>query len=126
MARRRLLLGAVAAGLAGCITDPGRSCRGATWRLSLAPTESVDDPLSLEADSLSTAADAVVETAVDGEHVERCVVWDADPGPSDGLRAVGERLEAHLGIDLAGRRETVREDARRAGEDYRLTLQIEG
>ena len=96
------------------------------WRLSLAPTGSVDDPLALDAETLSTAADAVVETAVEGEHVEHCVVWDADPGASDGLREVGERLEAHLGIDLAGRRETVRTDAQRAGERYRLTLRIEG
>lgn len=114
------------AGLAGCITDPGRRCEGATVRLSLTPTDGVEDPLALEPETLSTAANAVVETAVEGEHVENCVVWDGDPGPSAGLRAVGERLEAHLGIDLDGRRETVRTDAVRAGEGYRLTLEFGG
>lgn len=126
MTRRRRLLGVAAAGLAGCITDPGRSCRGASWRLSLTPTASVDAPLSLDAESLSTAADAVVETAVEGEHLERCVVWNGDPGPSAGLREVGERLEVHLGIDLADRRDPVRTDAERGGEGYRLALRIEG
>lgn len=95
-------------------------------RLSLTPTDGVEDPLSLEPRSLSTAGDAVVETAVVGEHVERCVDWDGDPGPSAGLREVGERLAAHLGIDLAGRRDPVRADARRGGEDYRLVLVFEG
>ena len=132
MPRRREALATVAtaaaaaAGLAGCISDPGRSCRGATVRLSLTPTDGVEDPLALDSGSLSTAADAVVETAVEGEHVEHCVVWDGDPGPSAGLREVGERLEAHLDVDLAGRRDPVRTDARRDGEDYRLTLEFEG
>lgn len=135
MPRRREVLAATAstataalaaAGLAGCISDPGRRCRGTTVRLSLTPTDEVEDPLSLERESLSRAADAVVETAVGGEHVENCVVWDGDPGPSAGLREVGERLEAHLGIDLVGRREPVRTDAVRAGQSYRLTLAFEG
>lgn len=129
---RRCLLGTVSAGLAtaatglaGCITDPGRGCRGATVRLTLTPAASVSDPLDLDPGTLSMAADAVVETAVEDEHVEHCVAWDGDPGPSAGLREVGERLEAHLGVDLAGRRDPVETDARRDGTGYRLRLVIE-
>ena len=122
---RRRLLGVAAAGLAGCITDPGRGCPGATVRLSMTPVESVEDPLDLDPATLSTAADAVVEAAVEDEHVENCVEWDGDPGPSAGLREVGERLEAHLGIDLADRRDPVETDARRDGTGYRLRLVIE-
>lgn len=124
--QRRRLLGVALAGLAGCITDPGRSCPGATVRLTLRPVDSVSDPLVLDAESLSTAADAVVETAIEDEHVEHCVEWDGDPGPSAGLREVGERLEAHLGIDLAGRRDPVETDATRDGTGYRLRLVVEG
>lgn len=88
-------------------------------------TATADDPLVLDAGPLSPAADAVVETAIGGEHVERCVVWDGDPGPSPGLEAVGSRVESHLGIDLAGRRDPVRTDVRRNGRDYRLELIVE-
>lgn len=128
---RRRLLGAVAGlattstGLAGCITDPGRSCPGATVRLTLRPVESVEDPLVLDPEELSTAADAVVEAAIEDAHVERCVEWDGDPGPSAGLREVGERIEAHLDVDLAGRREPVATDASRRDEGYRLRLELE-
>jgi hypothetical protein len=128
VSNRRTVLGLLAgalAGTAGCVSDPGRRCRGATVRLSLSPADAVSDPLVLDAESLSAAADAVVETAIEGEHVERCVVWDGDPGPSPGLRAVGSRLESHLGIDLADREEPVRTDARRDGTGYRLELVVE-
>jgi len=122
MVSRRALLGVAAAALSGCITDPGRRCSGATVRLSLRPVDAVTDPLELSAETLSTAADAVVETAVGGEHVENCVVWDGDPGPSAGLREVGERIEAHAGVDLAERTAPVETDAERGGEGYRLEL----
>jgi hypothetical protein len=79
----------------------------------------------LDSDALSTAADAVVETAVEDAHVEHCVEWDGDPGPSPGLREVGERLEAHLGDDLARRRDPVETDARRDGTGHRLRLVLE-
>lgn len=129
MLRRRLLgtaavLATTSTGLAGCITDPGRSCPGTTVRLTLRPVESVEDPLVLDPEALSTAADGVVEAAIEDAHVERCVEWDGDPGPSAGLREVGERIEAHLDVDLAGRREPVATDASRRSEGYRLRLTV--
>lgn len=133
--RRRLLAAGLAGfvGCAGCLTDPGRRCRGATVRLSLSPAdgereasgEAGEAPLVLDPGTLSAAADAVVETAIEGEHVERCVVWDGEPGPSAGLREVGERLADHLDVDLAGRRESIETDARREGDPYRLELHVE-
>lgn len=129
--RRRLLeataLGATL-GVVGCLDAPGRSCSGATFRLSLSPVEAVSEPLVFESERLSTAAEAVLDAAVDGEYVERCVAWtpEADEtGPSDGLRAVGERLESHAGVDLDGRTDPVAVDARYDGENYRLRLDIE-
>jgi hypothetical protein len=138
--RRRLLaagLGGLAglSGAAGCLGEPGRRCPGATVRLTLSPIDdrataspsaaADGEPLVLDPGTLSTAADAVVETAIGGEHVERCVRWDGDPGPSAGLREVGRRLEAHLDVDLAGRREPVVTDVRREGARYRLELVFE-
>lgn len=128
--RRRLLAAAVgtvgaSAALGGCITDPGRSCSGATVRLSLTPVDAVEDPLVLDAGTLSTAANAVVEAAIEGEHVENCVTWGGSPGPSAGLREVGERLEDHLDVDLAERRTPVETDAVRGGDPYRLELTVE-
>lgn len=124
--RRRLLGTVLAAAGGGCIEDPGRDCPGATYRLRMRPAGAVEDPLSLSAASLSTAADAVVEAAIDDEHVETCVTWDGTPGPSAGLREVGERIERHAGVSLADRRRDVRLDAVRGGSDYRLELVIEG
>ncbi|WP_254839315.1 hypothetical protein [Natronomonas marina] len=124
LSRRRLLALAAAAG-SGCIEDAGRDCPGSTYRLRLRPAATVTDPLPLDAGDLSTAANAVVETAIDGEHVETCVAWDGSPGPSAGLREVGERVEAHADVSLAGRREDVRLDAVRGESGYRLELEIE-
>jgi hypothetical protein len=129
--RRGLLEAAAlgtALGVAGCLDAPSRSCSGATVRLTLSPVDTVAEPLVLDSERLSTAANAVLDAAVDGEYVERCVAWtpEADEtGPSEGLRAVGERLESHAGVDLDGRTEPVAVDARRDGETYRLRLEIE-
>jgi hypothetical protein len=115
-------------GAAGCLDAPTRSCSGATVRLSLTPADTVSEPLVFDAERLSTAANAVLEAAVDGEYVERCVAWtpEADEtGPSDGLRTVGERLESHAGVDLDDRTEPLAVDARYDGENYRLRLDIE-
>ncbi|MFQ3319151.1 MAG: hypothetical protein ACI8UR_000543 [Natronomonas sp.] len=130
--RRRVLAAAfaTAAGtpVSGCLTTSGPSCPGATYRLSLSAVESVDDSLPLSPDELSTSANAVVETAIDDEHVETCVDWAEDsgnPGPSAGLREVGDRIESHIGVELAGRTEDVVTEARREGTPYRLVLRIE-
>lgn len=126
--RRGLLAGVAAVGVAGCLNEPRRRCPGATYRLSLAPTPSVEEPLNLDSDSLPAEADAVIETATEGEHVEHCVAWNPgenETGPSGGLRVVGERLETHTGVDLEGRSEPVETDVRRDGESYRLELHIE-
>lgn len=130
--RRRLLgaAGVAYAAVAGCIRDPGRGCSGATYRLSLSPADPAGSggPLNLDPDTLSREADAVVETALEGEHVEHCVAWEPggdETGPSPGLREVGERIEAHAGVELAGRTEDVTTDATRGGETYRLHLDIE-
>lgn len=129
--RRRLLeaaaLGATL-GVGGCLDAPGRSCSGATVRLSLSPADTVSEPLVFDSERLSTAATAVLDAAVDGEYVERCVAWtpEADEtGPSDGLRTVGERLESHAGVDLDDRTEPLAVDARYDGEGYRLRFRIE-
>lgn len=91
-------------------------------RLSLAPVPGVEDPLVLAPETLSTAANAVVETAIEGAHVERCVVWDGEPGPSAGLREVGELVAAHADVELTGHRGSVETDARREDAPYRLEL----
>lgn len=124
--RRVLALSLSVAGVAGCIADPGRRCPGSTVRLSLTPVDSISDPLVLDPGTLSTAGNEVVATSTDGEHVEHCVDWDGTPGPSAGLREVGERVEAHLGIDLAGREAPAETDAERTGESYRLRLIVAG
>lgn len=129
--RRRLLEAAAfgtVLGVAGCLDAPGRSCSGATFRLSLSPVDTVAEPLVLDSEGLSTATNAVLEAAIDGEYVEHCVAWTPqsdETGPSAGLRSVGERLESHAGVDLAGRTDPVAVDARRDGEPYRLRLDIE-
>ena len=111
---------------AGCVQNPGRACPGATVRLSLTRVEAVDDPIAL--DGLSIEGTAVVETAVDGEHVEHCVTWepgDDETGPSSGLREVGERIEADTGVELADRSDDVVVEATYEGGSYRLELRIE-
>ena len=117
---------------AGCVQDPGRACPGATVRLSLTRVEAVDDPIALDdpvaLDGLSIEGTAVVETAVDGEHVEHCVTWapgEDETGPSSGLREVGERIEADTGIELADRSDDVVVEATYQGDSYRLELRIE-
>ena len=123
---RRRVLCLVAAGLGGCIRDPGRDCPGATYRLRLSPVDAVEDPLPLPPGGLSAAGNAVVEAAIAEAHVENCVDWDGTPGPSDGLREVGERIEAHAGVALADRIEDVTLEAIREGRRYRLVLEIDG
>jgi hypothetical protein len=127
-ARRRRLLGVVVATLSrgGCLHNPGRSCDGATVRLSLSPTGSVTDPLDLGSRGLSPEANAVVETAIEGTHVEHCVTWapNADEtGPSPGLKEVGNRIASHAGIELTGRVDDVAIDAIRDGDRYRLEFE---
>ena len=120
--RREACLLAVTLPLAGCISDPGADCRGATVRLTLRPTEAVESPLVLDPARLSAEAVAVVETALEGEHVERCVSWHPDAnetGPSPGLAELGGTIEAHAGVELPADVET---DARFRGESYRLSL----
>jgi hypothetical protein len=126
LGRRRLLGVVLAAAGAGCIESPGRDCPGATYRLRLSPADGVENPLSLDAGSLSTAGNAVVEAAIEDEHVESCVTWEGSPGPSEGLREVGERIEARAGVSLADRTADVRLDAVRGGSSYRLVLEVEG
>lgn len=127
--RRRLLATpAIAITATGCIRDPGRSCPGATVRLSLSPVDAINDPVRLDSDGLSVAANGVIETAIEGRHVEHCVSWnpsDDETGPSDGLREVGQRVAAHLDIDLEGRRADVEVDAERDGTGYRLEIEFE-
>ena len=123
---RRRLLCFVAVGLGGCIRDPGRDCPGATYRLRLSPADDAADPLPLPPGELSAAGNAVVEAAIADAHVENCVTWNGDPGPSDGLREVGERIEAHAGVALADRTEDVTLEAIREGRRYRLVLEIDG
>ena len=120
--RRRVCLLAAVLPLAGCVSDPGRTCRGATVRLSLRPAEAVASPLVLDPERLPAEAVAVVETAIDGGHVERCVSWDPEAdetGPSTGLAALGDAVEDHTGTDLPADIET---DARFRGDPYRLSL----
>ena len=123
--RRRLLYLAVV-GLGGCIRDPGRDCPGSTYRLRLSPADDAADPLSLPPGDLSAAGNAVVEAAIADAHVENCVDWDGAPGPSEGLREVGERIEAHTGVALADRTADLTVGATREGRSYRLVLEIEG
>lgn len=127
--RRGLLVGAwVSVAAAGCIQNPGPDCPGATVRLSLTPIESAEDPMELGSGTLAPDAETVVETAIEGEHVENCVSWaprEGETGPSEGLRAVGERLEAHTGVDLADRTGVTTAEAVRGGEFYRVELRVE-
>lgn len=124
---RRALLGLSVAALGGCLSEPGRSCPGATVRLSMRPN-GAESPLRLDSEPLHPEAVGVLETAIEGEHVEHCVSWDPSPdetGPSPGLSALGERIEIHTGIDLSTRDDTVELDVRYEGTGYRLTLEIE-
>jgi len=110
---------------AGCLSDPGASCPGATVRLSLSPASSAESPLTLDPGRLSAEAVTVVETAIEDVHVERCVSWDAPSGaagPSNGLSELGDELESHLGIDPGSAPARVETDARFRDETYRLTL----
>ena len=120
--RRGVCLLAVTLPLAGCISDPGADCRGATVRLSLWPVNAVQSPLVLDPERLSAEAVVVVETAIEDEHVERCVSWHPDAGEtgaSPGLAELGEAIEAHAGVELPADIET---DARFRGDPYRLSL----
>lgn len=124
---RRAFVGLSVVALGGCLSDPGRSCRGATVRLSLRPN-AVESPLRLDPEALSAEAVGVLETAIEDEHVEHCVSWDPSPdetGPSPGLAEIGGRIESNTDIDLSDRTEPVGIDARFDGTDYRLTLAVE-
>ena len=123
--RRRLLWVCLAAAGGGCLEAPGRDCPGATYRLRLSPADDAADPLSLPSGDLSAAGNAVVEAAIADAHVETCVDWDGSPGPSAGLREVGERVAAHAGVSLADRTADVKADAVRDGAAYRLRLAVE-
>lgn len=121
---RRAVLG-VGGGLAlaGCLAA---TCAGDTYRLSLSPA-AVDDPaVDLDASELSPEGNAVVETAIEDEHVEQCVKWERKENGtgSPGLREVGARVEAAEGeLPLAGG--VLETTAARDGETYRLELRIE-
>ncbi|WP_049926249.1 hypothetical protein [Natronomonas moolapensis] len=120
--RRDVCLLAVALPLAGCVSDPGADCRGATVRLSLQPVRTVQSPLVLDSERLSAEAVVVVETAIEDKHIERCVSWHpgaGETGASPGLAELGELLEAHAGVELPADIET---DARFRGDPYRLSL----
>lgn len=124
---RRVFVGLSVTALAGCLSEPRRSCSGATVRLSLRPT-AAESPLRFDPDALSAEAVGVLETAIEDEHVEHCVSWTPSPdetGPSPGLAAIGGQIESATDIDLAGRIEPVRLDARFDGSDYRLALLME-
>lgn len=113
---------------AGCLSDPGVDCPGATVRLSLSSIPSAESPLSLDPGRLSAEAITVVETAIGDEHVEHCVSWDAPSGaagPSNGLSELGGELESHLGIDLASAPDRIETDARFRDGTYRLVLHTE-
>lgn len=100
--RRRICLLAVGLPLAGCVTDPGSQCRGGTVRLSLRPGTFEDISIRFDVDSLSAEAIGVIETAIEGEHVERCVSWDPGPdetGPSAGLAEIVRSIRTQTSAD---------------------------
>jgi len=114
--------------LSGCVSDPGTSCRGATVRLSLSPSRSVESPLVLDPERLSAEAVAVVETAIEAEHVERCVAWDPDAdetGASRGLSELGDRIESHTGEGLDAGPNRLELDVRFRDREYTLSLVVE-
>ncbi len=124
---RRALLGLSVAVLAGCLSEPDRRCPGATVRLSIRPN-GAESPLRLDPESLPSETVGVIETAIEDEHVEHCVSWEPGPdetGPSPGLSALGDRIEAHTGVELSTRDEVVETDVRYREAGYRLTLEIE-
>lgn len=91
-------------------------------------TSSVESPLSLDPASLLAEAVVVVETAIEDEHVERCVSWNPatkETGPSNGLSALGDRIETHAGVDLASTEGPVELDVRFRNEKYVLRLDSE-
>ena len=100
--RRRICLLAVGLPLAGCVTDPGSQCRGGTVRLSLRPGTFEDIAIRFDVDSLSAEAIGVIETAIEDEHVERCVSWDPGPdetGPSAGLAEIVRSIRTQTSVD---------------------------
>ncbi len=124
---RRGFVGLSLIALTGCLTNPGRSCPGATVRLSLRPTT---EPPSVQFDRSALSAEAIVvlETAIEDEHVERCVSWEPAPnetGPSPGLNAIADRIQTETDIELSTRTEPIEVDVRFDGADYRLLLTIE-
>lgn len=124
---RRDVCTLAAAAVAGCVSDPGASCRGATVWVSMRPISSAESPLLLDPASLSAEAVVVAETAIEDEHVERCVSWEPgrnETGPSTGLAELGDRIESHAGVDLTTD-EHVELDVRFRGETYLLSLDVE-
>ena len=120
--RRRVCVLAAGLPLAGCVSNPGSQCRGATVRLSLRPGTFEDAAIRFDGESLSPEAVGVIETAIEDEHVERCVSWDPAPdetGPSAGLAEVVRTIEARTAVDpAAGIERTVLF----RGDRYRLLL----
>lgn len=128
LTRRTVLCGLAVGSLSGCISDPGASCRGATVRVSMQPTASDDDSHIFESASLSAEAVGVLETAIEGEHVEHCVNINPgrnETGPSAGLAELIERLEAHAEVELEGRTEPLTTTVRFNGDTYLLELTID-
>ena len=124
---RRAFLGLFVAAHSGCLSEPDRRCPGATVRVSMRPN-GAESPLRLDPESLPAETVGVIETAIEGEHVERCVSWDPGPdetGPSPGLSALADRIEAHMGVELSTRDGAVETDIQYEGTGYRLTLEIE-
>ncbi len=120
---RRRVLAAAPLLVVGCL---GRECPGGTYRLTLSEAEIEQPSLSLGSAELDAEADAVVETAIDGGHVEHCVEW-ADPNRgtvSPGLYEIGERIDTAAG-PLPHGGGTVTTGVERNGERYRLRLEVE-
>lgn len=123
--RRRICLLAVATPLAGCVSDPGLGCRGATVRLSLRPATFGDAAIRLAVDSLPAEAVGVIETGLESEHVEHCVSWDPEPdetGPSAGLAELARVIESRTDADPTGGLDL---DVTFRGGGYRLSLVTE-
>lgn len=120
--RRRVCLLAASLPLAGCVSNPGSQCRGATVRLSLRPEPFEDAAIRFDVDSLSAEAVGVIETAIEDEHVERCVSWDPAPdetGPSAGLADIVRTIGAQTASDPAT---GIERNVLFRGDRYRLLL----
>jgi len=126
--RRTVLCGLALGPLSGCVSDPGASCRGKTVRVSMHSVSSVEDPIRLDTESLSTEAVGVVETAIEDEHVEHCVAWDPgrdETGPSDGLSELRRRIESRTDVELDGPTSSFEVGVIFREDTYRIELTVE-